>query len=593
MCSIYGMMFFEPVHPDTLKAKMEKMAEVSQHRGPDQSEIVVLDQVAIGMNRLSIISPEENSTVQKDRYQKRYAVLNGEIVNYRKLQGMLANKPTQNCDSAVILPLYEEYGRDFITKLAGMFAISIYDEKSGTLQLWRDPLGIKPLYYYFSNECVIFASEIKMIYAVMDEKPMVEFSAVDHILRYRLHPSSTTAFKGICKVLPGETIVVKDRKLTKERYWSLQPNQNVYDDKYGIEQFRELFIQVIRENCYADVPGGFFTSGGLDSSLVTAVALREKMSSYQQPISIRFSPNSVIDEKYGAVLEAYLGKKFEWVTITDELARQTLWDLSHYLDEPLENPIHVGTYLMAKRAKEMGLKSVLTGDGSDEFFLGYERHAIWFNHPNPAAGYSALHWTMRPEDATQLYKPHSKALVKTMVNGDNQSIEPFRDMTHALLYERGERLPEYHNMRLDRMTMAHGIEAKVPFLDHRIVEFSLNIPTNKLIGIEGKEWLKNVASKWLPSDLIHRQKVLFPSLPNQWLSGKGGEWAASILLDSSAKVTDYLERSVMEQYMKQHMTGEVERGKLLWALLSLELWFQNISGWGKSNSYTPINLHYH
>ncbi|MBA9088680.1 asparagine synthase (glutamine-hydrolyzing) [Fontibacillus solani] len=273
MCGIFGIMYFDDIGYDLLNEKIKRMSTVSKHRGLDQSEVYVANRVAIGMNRLSIIAPEESFAIQKHLSSRRYAVINGEITNYRHVKSILKNKPEHKCDSAVILPSYEEFGERFVEMLAGMFAIAIYDEESHSFQLWRDPLGIKPLYYYHSTKCVIFASEIKMIYAVLDNRPEIEFSAIDNILRYRLNPGRSTVFKGIQKVLPGETVLFKNKGISRHRYWSLRPNEKVSSNKYCVEEFRELFGQVIRENSHADVPGGFFTSGGLDSSLVTAVAL--------------------------------------------------------------------------------------------------------------------------------------------------------------------------------------------------------------------------------------------------------------------------------------------------------------------------------
>ena len=224
-----------------------------------------------------------------------------------------------------------------------------------------------------------------------------------------------------------------------ERYWELKDNEEKTTPEASIEEFRELLKEVVLENSYADVKGGFFTSGGLDSSLVTAVSLIEnKDSNYQQPISIQFEPNHVTDEKYGKIMEKHLNKSFEWVTITDELARETLENIIPFLDEPLENPIHVGTYLMAQRAKELGIKTVITGDGSDEFFLGYERHACWFNRKDPVAVYPSLHWTLTKDDAQLLYTKDYKAQCTMLENGYGQVIEPILNMSQALRYERGK-----------------------------------------------------------------------------------------------------------------------------------------------------------
>src|SRR6266568_2448484 len=382
MCGIHEIIHSKGVNPAQLRQEVHTMLNQAQHRGPDQSDVVVLGtQAALGMNRLSIVAPGERSTVQTSP-TGNVAVFNGEIVNHRALRTGLQNPPQSQSDSAVILPLLEERGGDAVKELAGMFAIDVYTPSEGRVQLWRDPLGVKPLYYYRSDDTVIISSEVKSIQAVMPEEPDVDFAAIDHILRYRFQPGRSTVFPEIQRVLPGETVVFDQDGISREQYWNLRPNKTELAPDIGIDQFRKLFVQVIREHANADVPGGFFVSGGLDSSLVTAIALREAPdSSFRQPISLRFSPHSVVDEEYGRVLEKSLKTPFEWVELSDEIARQTLMELVPYMDEPLENPIHVGTYLMAKRARDLGIKSVLTGDGSDEFFLGYERHACWFNSP--------------------------------------------------------------------------------------------------------------------------------------------------------------------------------------------------------------------
>ncbi len=581
MCGIHGIIYFNKVSRKKLQVKIKAMLDIAKHRGPDQSDFLVFDQAAIGMNRLAIIAPNEYSTIQSTTEEKKYALFNGEIVNYRVLRKFLKNPlRSQHTDSAIILPLFKEFGPEFIRKLAGMFAIAIYDQYSNSLQLWRDPLGIKPLYYYHSADCVIFSSELKAIYAVLDNTPEADFAALDHCLRYRFHPGQVTVFPQIKRVLPGETVLFKDGQISRHRYWNLKSNRLTMNRKSSIEQFRSLLEQLIREYAQADVKGGYFVSGGLDSSLVTAIALKEK-SPFTQPISIKFVPHSVIDEKYGQLLEKFFKKRFEWVTITDSLARQTLEELVSYIDEPLENPIHIGTYLMAKRARELGIKSVLTGDGSDEFFLGYERIACWFNNASvsPSEDYPRWLWTLKPSEATDLYTKEAVASTQPMLNSFNRPIEPFKNIDQVLLFERIDHLSEYHNMRLDRMTMAHGVEARVPLQDHRLVEYTLNIPLSTLFGVSGKEWLQQAARPWVPAEILNRPKIHFPSLSDQWLSGAGIKWAAEILLDHDAYSRRWLKSSVVERYINEHDKNVCKRGRLLWALVVLELWFQNLVRW--------------
>lgn len=579
MCGIHVVIHFKGVSPAQIQGEINTMLNRAQHRGPDQSDIAILgNQAALGMNRLSIVAPNERSTIQISA--GNYAVFNGEIVNHRRLRDGLQHPSTSQSDSAVILPLLEEQGEDSIKQLAGMFAIGVHNLYEGKVQLWRDPLGVKPLYYYQSNDRVIVSSEVKSIYAVMPHEPEIDFAALDHILRYRFQPGRTTVFPDIQRVLPGQTVVFNQGEVSRRQFWNLETNRTELAPDIGIDQFRKLLVQVIQEHTQADVPGGFFVSGGLDSSLVTAIAFREASdSSFRQPISLRFSPKSVVDEGYARILEKSLKTKFEWVDISDELARQTLVELVPFMDEPLENPIHVGTYLMAKRAHDLGIKTVLTGDGSDEFFLGYERHANWFNNPNSIKNYPKLNWTMKPEEAKELYTPEAAAAVKPMIDSFGDPVEPFLTMNKALVFERRERLPEYHNMRLDRMTMAHGVEARVPFLDHRIVDYSLQIPVETLFGDSGKGWLQQVAKPWLPSEILNRPKVLFPSLPDQWLLGEGAGWAAEILLDPAAQTHKWLKPNIVEKYIKEHKDQTHLRGKQLWAMVALELWLKNQSKW--------------
>jgi len=581
MCGIHGIVTINKQPKQKLQYKVDRMLEKTKYRGPDQTDTLVTDHSALGMNRLAIVAPNENATIQFSQHNKMYALFNGEIVNHQEVRKKLKNPPlNQHSDTSIILPLFHEYGQKFIQYLAGMFAIAIYNEHDHSLQLWRDPLGIKPLYYYDTKDTVIFSSEIKAIYAVMDVPPEPAFSALDHELRYRFHPGRDSTFPEIKRALPGETVIFQNGKISRSAYWSLSPNPKYLDKSITLDDFREVFSKIIDEQAQSDVKSGFFVSGGLDSSLVTAMALKQK-SSYTVPISIRFSPTSVEDEQYGELLEKTLHTPFEWVMISDETARQTLIELSAFLDEPLENPIHIGTYLMAKRAKEVGVKSVLTGDGSDEFFLGYDRHVCWFeNHKvPPSVEYPTWLWALTPDDAKRLYRNDARAMQKPMIDALGKTIEPFQSVDQMLQYERFDRLSEYHNNRLDRMTMAHGVEAKVPFLDHRLVEYALKIPHADLFGTDGKKWLRDAAVPWLPQEIIHRKKVHFPSLADQWTAGNGADWSSEILLDSGAHIRKWIRQDVLETYIQKHKSGTVKKGRQIWALLVLELWLQNLSRW--------------
>jgi asparagine synthase (glutamine-hydrolysing) len=595
MCGIHGFFSLSNISAEVSRHKIDRMLKMAGHRGPDQNDSLLFDRGAIGFGRLAIVAPNERSTIQSMPDANIFALLNGEIVNHQKLREQMKSPPAKHeGDSAIILPLFKEFGESFVEQLAGMFAIALYDQEHQTLQLWRDPLGIKPLYYHHGSDGIIFSSEIKSIYAVMDVEPELDFASIDHMLRYRFHPGRSTVFPTIKRVLPGETVRFEGNKISTRQYWTLNFNEQSSEKTNDVDSFRTLFENVVAEQAQADVPGGFFVSGGLDSSLVTSIVSKIP-SPYKQAISIRFSPKEVEDEKYGEILEKYLGTKFEWVTISDSGARQALTELVKYIDEPLENPIHVGTYLMAKRASELGIKTVLTGDGSDEFFLGYARHACWFENSegNATDIYPKWLWTMTPKEADELYTSEAASARKPMIDARNNIVEPFTSVEQALTFERLDRLSEYHCMRLDRMTMAFGVEAKVPFLDHRIVERALQTPITTLFGGSGKAFLQEVAKPWLPTAILNREKMHFPSLPDRWLSGDGAKWTESILLSPQAHIRKWMKTNVLQRYIQEHADGTHKHGRLLWALIVLELWLNNLSSWredkaGSFHSENPV-----
>jgi asparagine synthase (glutamine-hydrolysing) len=589
MCSINGIVVFGHKTTEDLAVKLNMMQQATSHRGPDDSETIIVDRAALGANRLAIVAPQLRSTVQISEDGGLLAVFNGEIVNHVALRGMIKNAPDiDKGDSAVILPLAEQYGGAYVPQLAGMFAIALYDRANHTLYLSRDPLGIKPLYYVYSADRVMFSSEAKALCAVMDVFPEVDFSSIDDCLKYRFHPGRETAFPSIHRVLPGETITFRSDGKTHDQYWMLRPNVRAIDasDQHKkVDECREILMHVVRENTRADVKGGFFVSGGLDSSLITAMGLRER-SSYRQPISLKFLPHAVQDEPFAELLERHLGTSFEWVEISDEIARKTLEEAVRFMDEPLENPIHIGTYLMAKRAQELGIKSVLTGDGSDEFFVGYDRHKPWFDvGADPSVQYPPYLWTMTPEAASQLYTEEAKSEIRPMIGYIGERIEPFSDVDQALTFERFDRLTEYHCNRLDRMTMARGVEARVPFLDHRVIEFALEIPNANHMGATGKAFLQAVAKPFLPPEIIDRPKIHFPSLTDQWTSGEGAIWASEILLADDALTRRWIKRDVLARYIQDHDKKQQRHGRLIWALVTLELWLRKLPSlkWHKQN----------
>lgn len=579
MCGINGIIDFTDRDSSDISEKLSQMQRATRHRGPDESGALVFPKAGVAMNRLAIQAPDLQSTVHSTRNRTRHLVFNGEIVNHLDLRNELNNSPEPSMgDTAVILPLVEQSRKSYMEKLAGMFALGIYDQEEHKVELVRDPLGIKPLYYSMNNGRLIFSSEIKGIRAAEDHSLPPELSALKNCLRYRFHPGRTSVFKNIKRVLPGETIIFENTENPKRRrYWELSSNPEKSEKERAelIEECRKVFEDIIRENTLSDVKGGFFVSGGLDSSLVTAIGL-DKESRYRTPISLRFSPRPVEDERYAEMLEQHLGVDFEWVDVTDEDARKALEECVQYMDEPLENPIHIGTYLMAKRARSLGIKSVITGDGSDEFFMGYDRHQVWLGGSNnPQSDYPPHLWTLTPELAKALLSEEAKKEQGVLLGYEGRKIEPFESIEDALKLERFDRLTEYHCNRLDRMTMGNSVEARVPFLDHRMVDFSLSIPKSALYGNLPKAFLREVSRPYLPKEIVDRKKVHFPSLADEWTRGDGANWVRNILLDNQAMIAPWINVGNLKSIISDHESQKGSYGRALWAMVTLELWMRS------------------
>lgn len=579
MSSVFGIVHNNTMSQDIISRKMESMSKLTKHRGSMQKEIMLLEngKGAIGINGSDVAE----SKIQKSMYCSNvyHSMVDGNIVNFQEFIDDIGEVKS---GASVILPLYSKYGKDFIKKLSGAFAVVLYDERNNDLHLWRDQLGAKPLYYTMQENMFIFASEIKAIYSILEKKPEVGFSAIDDILRYRfVDNDNDTVFAGIKKVMPGEHIVYNGQRIVREKYWQLPVNpyeserKNSQELHAEVEEFRELFEKVISQYLISDTEGGFFTSGGLDSSLVTAVSHGISNKSFSDSISIKFSPSTVNDEKYGAILEEFWGKKFKWAELSDETARKTLFRIVPFLDEPLENPIHIGTYVLAEHAKKLGLKTILLGDGADELFMGYDRQVCWKTFTDAKERYPLLSWIVSNEDADLLYNNNAKDIL----HGKQYVPEQISNIEESIFYECSKRMPGNLNMRLDSMMMAHGLEARTPFLDNRIVEFTFKLSVDDLMSGTEKGFLREVAGKYLPREVTHRPKERFPSLPDQWLRGAGSDFIKEILLDKSTFVSEYIDTNNLEMLINKHTSKERNIGRTLWALATLELWSNNLKNW--------------
>lgn len=422
----------------------------------------------------------------------------------------------------------------------------------------------------------------------MGESTDINFNVINNIIRYRFNVGDKTVFPKISRVLPGQYLRIshnqikthfysksKVDQICKQNIESTQCNEKNKIKNLTDINFSDIFRTVVLENTKSDVKGGVFVSGGVDSSAIASVIAKHD-TKFKTLISLKFESQSANDEIYARQLEDYLETKFEWVSISSEDARKSIEEIVFYLDEPLENPTHVGTYMMAKKASELGVKTVVTGDGADEYFLGYERFDSLFGNKidRTFSKYTNKLWSLSPALFEELYTPKAHSLVKPLLDPRNKKILPFQSIEEILRLEQTERLPEYHCMRLDRMTMAWGVEARVPFLDRRIIEYANHIPPSVRYGKNGKGWLKKMVSPLLPTSILERKKDFFPSLPCHWIREGGTEWVAGILLDKNAAIADWFNQSTIELWLNRHRKSEHDYGRILWASAVLELWLK-------------------
>ena len=631
MCGICGI-----ITPDfsenERKNIVQKMSDVMVHRGPDDSGIVSLKYITLGHQRLSIIDLSKRARqpmVSKDgRY---YIVYNGEIYNYRELRKYLLNRGhtfKSLSDTEVIIHLYEEHGPECVHKLRGMFSFAIYDEAKRELFIARDRLGIKPLYYSVPSSRFLFASEIKSIVKSGLIEPELDLEAVDLYLSFGYVPPPWTILKGVYALLPGHYIHVNDAHVTVERWWCLpEPGttQCPYDEI--IPQVRYLLEESIRLHQVSDVPIGAFLSGGIDSTAV--VGLMSRVS--DKPIktfSVGFEND--VPGRFNELTHANLvARKFQAehteVILKGQEVVDELENVVWYLDQPSFDGIN--SYFVSRAARQGGLKVALSGLGADELFGGYGSYQViprlsafvkcWGRMPesvrtsivrflestvgklsnndrtrkigrlcwvnSPVALYALARFTLWPLEKKELY---SSCFLKELEseNGHNGSLSllqeyvdnnygPWRMVT-------GLELQTFMNWRLlrdtDVMSMAHSLEVRVPFIDHRLVEFICGLPEGweKRLGYP-KRLLTNALSELIPEDIINRPKHGFEFPIECWMRRELRQVVEDTLSDSSIKSRGLFSPDGVRSLYRGFLRGNYSYPEI-WQLVILELWLRRM-----------------
>ena len=591
-----------------------------------------------GFRRLSIIdlSPAGHQPMRgcDDGARARtWLVFNGEIYNHEKLRAGLeqrGHRYSSRTDSETILHLYEERGLDFIHDIEGDYAIAIWDAHEEQLVLVRDRIGVKPLYFYHRDGRFVFASEIKAILQHPAVTPDIDEQQLYHYLTFLTTPAPATLFRDIQKLPAGHVLILKrDGSVDIKRYWDALPPSHLPDASEADHraEILRLLRDSIRKRMMSDVPFGVFLSGGVDSSANVAL-MSELMTRPVETFTVGFSDAEYLNELDSARrIAKQFGTNHHEVIISEKEMHEFLPSLVFHQDEPIGDPVCVPLYYVSKLARDSGTIVVQVGEGSDEIFSGYEnyvRHlriyeSFWRHAEALPRGLRrafsnlsrpALEATGRKRAAIELirrlgadeplfwggavvydesFKPRvlsqrmrkrmnglsSLPVVEQYLNHIERE-RPDSDFLARMTYlELKLRLPELLLMRVDKITMATSVEARVPFLDHHLVEYALGLPRSlKVQGVTGKHILKRALEEILPHDLLYERKRGFGAPVREWFREGLGGWFDEHLMNSTMRKRDLLDYEFVGRMLSEHRSGRRDWGFHLWALLNLSLWYE-------------------
>jgi asparagine synthase (glutamine-hydrolysing) len=610
MCGIAGIVRWDgrPVAEDEIRS----MCRVMVHRGPDEEGLYLGEGVALGMRRLCIIDLAGGQQPVPNEDRTIWVVFNGEIYNYRELRRRLEQKGhvfRTSSDTETIVHLYEDLGPRCVEELRGMFAFAIWDEKKRELLLARDRLGIKPLYYLERDNELIFASELKPILELPDVERSVSWEAVAHLFTFMATSGSQSVVHGVRKLEPARVAVGRrGQPLRSQRYWDLDftPDERSTEAEL-VERLRALLVESVALHQVSDVPIGAFLSGGIDSSSVVAT-MAQLTGDRVRTFSIGFVEEGFDELVHAREIAARFGTEHHELVLEPDVVR-IVEDLAWFLDEPFGDTSAIPTYMVSRLAAEH-VKVVLTGDGGDELFAGYDKYVVEGRErvydrmpaavrrvagsigdamPEGMRGrrflrHLALEGARRYLDASTLfradeiarlfsdeavdqmagYDPWASSLSYLRTTSDWISAVQYRDLNTYL--------PLDILTKVDRMTMAHSIEARPPLLDHELVEFAASVPARLRLH-EGttKYLLKQAMRGILPDAIIDRPKQGFAVPLAKWFRGRLAGFARDLLLSETCRSRGIFNTSYIERLLQLHERGR-DLDLQLWTILSFELW---------------------
>ncbi|MGF1758896.1 asparagine synthase (glutamine-hydrolyzing) [Photobacterium sagamiensis] len=586
MCGIFG--YFDTQGRSLTPLQLQDMGDVIKYRGPDGQGVFVEPGLALGNQRLAILDIEHGQQPFISDNEQIVVVQNGEIFNHVELAEELKDSEFEcrtHCDTEVLLRLYEKHGIDFVSKLNGMFAIAIWDNHQKALYLIRDRVGEKPLHYHNVENRIVFGSEIKSILAAGIDKKL-DFNALDSFLSFNYVVPPSTLFKNVKHVMPGTYIKVTAQAVEEVRWWDIaNVKLQQKSETQWIDEFNEILDDAVRIRLRADVPFGAFLSGGVDSSTVVGL-MAKHMTQPVKTFTIGFH-----DEKFDESPFAELAAtRFETEHVVEKVEANLLglWPkATFHCDQPHGDVSFLPTYRVAELASRK-VKMVLTGDGADELFAGYDKYKSFFAQDN-AFSMSNNEYQSSYLDNISLFKSESKSglysdQLKLNISEDNAEsyVSPlFNKAQHmdrinqALYIDTMLLLPGNNLVKPDRMGMAVSIENRAPFLDFRMIELAFSMPGElKLQEGETKYIYKKAVADLIGNDLTYRKKQMFTVPISEWLKHDLKDMVLDLLLSEKTIARDLFNKDYVETLYANHCSGKANNTREIRALMALEIWFR-------------------
>lgn len=608
--------------------RLASMIQYMKHRGPDEEGMYVGDEIGLAMTRLSIVGVTDGSQPIWNEDGTIVIVCNGEIYNHRSLRTALEKEghvfSTQS-DVEVILHLYEKHGEKCLHHLEGIFAFALWDTENDSLLVARDRLGVKPLYYSDTGREILFSSELRSLLrdskvnTELDQKGLCAYHA------FRFVPPKETLVQGVKKLAPAEFMIVRHGQCKIDSYWQAHFRHSKTSDGISesekTDQLKQRLMKAVKSQAAPEVNSGIFLSGGLDSSALLAMN-HELFGKVPDTFTVAFTPpkEAVRTDEYNemdmarAVAEHYQARHFgEFISPDDVL--DSLPSIISALDEPIADPTAIPLWFVSRLAQKSGMKVVYSGEGLDELFGGYAvyRSTHWLNSLQllparmrrflastlsefqlPGSGvierslipvsewYQGVGGVFSPEEWRGILR---EGAVKTIKNEQirafvKEVIGPVRNestLKQMIYFDLSTWLPENTLVKSDKVSMAHSLELRVPFLDRRVVEFALQVEDrDKIQGSVHKKIVRDALADTIPEIVTNRPKVGFPIPITSWVMDEWKEFVLSTLMDPNAFTRDIYRPEYIEKLMNAPAKTRRRSSRLLWTLLSLELWFQYV-----------------